>query len=79
MKYDLHIHSKCSSDGVLEPSAVVKIAIKRGLSGIAVTDHNSIEGALEAKKYETQDFKVVVGSEIVTERGEITVLFFPRR
>jgi len=75
MKYDLHIHSKYSYDGILEPKDIVKIAIKRGLDGIAITDHNTIKGALEAKKYETDDFKVIVGSEIKTERGEITGLF----
>lgn len=75
MKYDLHIHSKYSSDGIIEPKRIVKIAAKRGLNGIAITDHNTIKGGLEAKKYETEDFKVIVGSEISTERGEIIGLF----
>lgn len=43
MNYDLHIHSKYSSDGVLDPEKIVKIATKRGLSGIAITDHNTIK------------------------------------
>lgn len=43
MKHDLHIHSKYSSDGVLEPKGIVKIAIKRGLNGIAIPDHNTIK------------------------------------
>jgi len=38
MKYDLHIHSKYSSDGVLDPEKIVKIATERGLTGIAITD-----------------------------------------
>lgn len=75
MKYDLHIHSKYSSDGVLEPAKIIKIAIKRGLDGIAITDHNAIKGGLKAKKYAEEDFKVIVGSEISTERGEILGLF----
>ena len=75
MKYDLHIHSKYSSDGILEPEKIVKIAIGMGINGIAITDHNTIKGGLEAKKYETDDFKVIVGSEISTERGEIIGLF----
>ena len=75
MNYDLHIHSKYSSDGVLEPERIVKIAMKQGLNGIAVTDHNTIKGGLEAKKYENEDFTVIVGSEIMTERGEIIGLF----
>ena len=75
MKYDLHIHSKYSSDGVLDPEKIVKIATKKGLNGIAITDHNTIKGGLEAKKYETEDFKVIAGSEISTESGEIIGLF----
>ncbi len=75
MRYDLHAHSKYSPDSVLEPERIVKTAIKRGLSGIAVTDHNTIKGGLKAKKYETEDFAVIVGSEIKTARGEIIGLF----
>lgn len=62
MKYNLHIHSKYSSDGILNPEKIVRIAI---------TDHNTIKGGLEAKKYENEDFKVIVGSEISTDRGEM--------
>jgi predicted metal-dependent phosphoesterase TrpH len=75
MKYDLHIHSKYSSDGILNPEKIVKIAMKRGLNGIAITDHNTIKGGIKAKRYEREDFKVIAGSEIMTERGEIIGLF----
>ena len=75
MKYDLHIHSKYSSDGVINPEKIVKVAQKRGFSGIAVTDHDTIKGGLEAKKYENDDFKVIVGSEVMTKKGEIIGLF----
>lgn len=75
MKYDLHIHSKYSSDGFLNPEKIVKIAIKRGLNGIAVTDHDTIKGGLEAKKYETENFKIIIGSEVSTTKGEIIGLF----
>ncbi|MEA2066276.1 MAG: hypothetical protein U9O65_04145 [Thermotogota bacterium] len=50
MKYDLYIHSKYSSDGVLDSKKIVKIAIKQGLNGIAVAGYNTIKGGLEAKK-----------------------------
>lgn len=75
MKYDLHSHSKYSSDGILDPKKIIKVAVKRGLDGIAITDHNTIKGGLEAKKYETDDFKVIIGSEVMTTRGEIIGLF----
>jgi len=78
MKYDLHIHSNYSRDGIVNIKDIVKTALKRNLSGIAITDHNAIKGALEAKKYETKDFKVVVGSEISTERGDVIGLFLSK-
>ncbi|MGZ7134652.1 MAG: PHP domain-containing protein [Methanobacterium sp.] len=75
MKYDLHTHSKYSVDGFLSPEKIVHVARKRGLSGIAVTDHDTIKGGLETKKFETDDFKVTIGSEVLTSKGEIIGLF----
>ena len=43
MKFDLHIHSKYSYDGVLEPKRIVEIAMAKGLAGIAITDHHIIK------------------------------------
>jgi len=75
MKYDLHTHSKYSRDGWIDVEKMIKIAIKKGLSGIALTDHNTIKGALKAKKLENENFKIIIGSEISTERGEVIGLF----
>lgn len=75
MKFDFHIHSKYSCDGYVEPKTLVKVALKAGLSGIGVTDHNTIKGGLEAKKYENDTFQVVVGSEVLTNKGEVIGLF----
>ena len=60
MKYDLHVHSRYSYDGILSPEEIVKIAIKKGLNGIAITDHNTIRGSQEAKNYETKDFRIII-------------------
>ena len=71
----MHIHSKYSSDGILDVKEIIKTAIKRGLDGIAITDHNTIKGGMEAKKYKTANLEIIVGSEIMTEKGEIIGLF----
>ena len=60
--------------GAKEGFALITIAIIL-VTDIAITDHNTIKGGLEAKKYENEDFTVIVGSEISTERGEIIGLF----
>jgi hypothetical protein len=75
MKIDLHVHSNYSSDGSLSPADIIRIARKKGLDGVAITDHDTAAGGLEAKKYETDDFIVIAGIEVKTERGEIIGLF----
>ena len=44
---DLHTHSTCS-DGTLTPSEVIKLAKEKGLSAIALTDHDTVDGLSEA-------------------------------
>ena len=75
MKYDFHTHTKYSADGYVEPKILVKVAAKVGLTGIAVTDHNTIKGGLEAKKYENNEIEVIIGSEILTDKGEVIGIF----
>ncbi|MCC7557929.1 MAG: PHP domain-containing protein [Methanobacteriaceae archaeon] len=75
MKYDLHVHSKYSSDGFVEPEKIVKTAEKIGLAGIAITDHDTIKGGLMAKKFKTENVEVIVGCEVTTNQGEIIGLF----
>jgi len=69
---DLHIHSKYSFDSLLSPRTILKVSKREGLTGIAVTDHNTIRGALEIKKInKDRDFTVIIGSEISTDIGDI--------
>lgn len=76
MKFDLHIHSKYSYDSLLRPDTIIRIAKKKGLDGVAVTDHNTIKGGVEASKVnKDDDFVVIVGSEIKTEYGDVIGLF----
>jgi len=70
MKIDLHIHSKYSFDSFNEPKLIIKMAKKRKLDGIAITDHDSLKGSNEAKKI-SKDFLIIEGSEINTVSGEI--------
>jgi len=73
MKIDMHVHTKYSLDGKGDPHEYVEMARQRGLSGIAITDHNEIDGALEAREYAKgmNDFLVIVGEEISTTCGHI--------
>lgn len=76
MNYDLHIHSKYSYDSFLAPEQIIKIAKKKGLDGVAITDHGTIRGGVETLKLnKDKDFKVIVGAEIKTEYGDVIGLF----
>lgn len=61
---------------MLEPAKIMKIAKKRRLDGVAVTDHGTIKGGIEALKInKDKDFQVIVGAEIKTEYGDVIGMF----
>jgi len=83
LKLDLHIHSIYSKDSILEPKEIIEIAKRKGLNGIAITDHDAIKGALEAIKLNKEtdngkDFIIVPGEEIRTDIGDVLVLFIKK-
>ena len=65
-KTDLHIHTT-ASDGVYAPAEVVRMALQRGLTRIAITDHDTVEGIAEARAAaEGTGLEVVSGVELGT-------------
>ena len=77
MRLDLHIHTCYSYDCLLSPQDLVKAVSKRGLDGIAVLDHDEIEGAERLR--DMAPFEVIVGEEIGTSDGGIAGLFLKER
>ena len=68
---DLHTHST-ASDGTFSPSGLVDLAVKKGLSAIALTDHDTVDGLEEAIRHSEEnypDFEVVPGIEYSTVRN----------
>ena len=79
MKYDLHMHTHFSKCSNLRPELLLKIAKKKGLNGIAITDHHTIEGALKvAKLNKDKNFEVIIGEEITTELGELLIYYLKK-
>jgi predicted metal-dependent phosphoesterase TrpH len=73
---DFHVHSRYSFDSMLKPSKIIEVAKRRGLDGVAITDHETIKGGFYAKKInEDQNFVVIMGCEVNTEIGDIIGLF----
>lgn len=60
----------------MRPAKILDIAQKKGLTHIVINDHNTINGGLECKKIEKNyNIKVIVGSEIKTDIGDVTGIF----
>jgi len=74
LKLDLHIHSKYSEDAIGSPKEIIRSVKKKGLDGIAITDHNTIKGGIAAVKAAPKDFIVIPGVEISTEDGHLIAL-----
>jgi predicted metal-dependent phosphoesterase TrpH len=78
-KLDLHVHTAHSACSAFLPvRKIEKIALRRGLNGVAITDHNSIEGALELKAM-ARKIQVIVAEEIKTREGEIIGYFLSEK
>ena len=75
LRYDLHLHTRYSPDGTLGVQDIVRIARKRGLDGIAITDHDTIRGGLDALKLKPEGIDIICGCEVNTDRGDVIGLF----
>ncbi len=74
IKLDLHVHSCYSFDSSLEPEELREVCAQRDLDGVAITDHDRLEGALEFQR-KLPDLIIVAGEEIRTREGEIIGFF----
>jgi predicted metal-dependent phosphoesterase TrpH len=70
---DLHNHTVWSKDCIMEFKSVIRLCEKRGIDRIAITDHNTAEGALAMQKLAPE--LVIVGEEIMTTQGELLAYF----
>lgn len=77
MRIDLHVHTAYSYDCWMSLERVIKATRRNGLDGVAVIDHNEIEGA--KRLAEAVPFPVIVGEEVVTREGEVAGLFLRER
>jgi predicted metal-dependent phosphoesterase TrpH len=78
---DLHMHTDHSHDCATPVEVLLATARGQGLGAIAVTDHNEVSGALEARELAAAaGVKVVVGEEVKTaSEGEVIGLFIEER
>ena len=67
---DLHVHS-CRSDGTMTPHELVDYALEKGLSALALTDHDTIDGLDEIMEYaKDKSIEIIPGIEYSTEYNQ---------
>lgn len=70
---ELHCHTRFSKDSLVGIPQLLVSCRKKGLQRLAITDHNTIEGALEAVALDPLIF--IAGEEIMTLQGELLAFF----
>ncbi|MFQ6012350.1 MAG: CehA/McbA family metallohydrolase [Thermoplasmata archaeon] len=73
-KVDLHLHSKYSPDSSCEVGDMLKVAARRDIQGVAITDHNRLDGNEEAQRLAREaGLLALQGMELSTQEGHILV------
>ena len=72
LKIDLHVHTCYSYDAITTLKEVVTYSKKQGLDGVAITDHNTLDGALKLAR--KNEIIVIPGIEIETLQGHVLAL-----
>lgn len=78
LRLDLHNHTSFSADAAMSPAELLRAARANGLGCIAVTDHDTIEGALQAAALAEADPtlpRVIPGIEVSTADGDVIGLY----
>ena len=71
MNVDVHVHTRYSGHSILKVEDVARIAKKRCLDAVAITDHDAIKGALELSKV----FPTIIAEEVSSDEGDVIGLF----
>jgi predicted metal-dependent phosphoesterase TrpH len=80
---DFHIHNRFSRDSILSEDKFIRVALERGLTHVAVTNHNNVEGAIAVRDRAAalgvdDRLTVILGEEVSTSDGEVVGLFLQR-
>lgn len=73
-----HCHTRHSFDSLVDPPALARHAVAIGAHVLAVTDHDSWQGSVEARAIaakEKLDLHVILASEVATDQGDVIGLF----
>ena len=71
IKIDLHVHTYHSADCSAGLEEIIAHSRRRGLDGIAITDHDTVEGALKFLEIDCDGLIIIPGIEVSTVAGHI--------
>jgi len=74
---DLHVHTNYSHDGADSVEKIIKSAVSKKLDGIAICDHDTMDGYYAARKYVADNelnLVIIPGIEVTTSKGHLIVL-----
>jgi len=75
-KADLHIHSLYSDGADDIPTILEHVATRTDIRVIAITDHDTVQGAHEAQRLAPRyGLDVIIGQEVTSNRGHVLALF----
>ena len=74
LRCELHVHSKASSDGISTIDEIIDAANKLKIDAIAITDHDTVDGAISALNYPDPKPIIIPGIEVSTQQGHLLVL-----
>jgi len=77
---DFHVHTRYSRDSLLSEDGFIRRAIERGLTHVAITNHNNVEGAVAvrdrvAAQGLSDRLHVILGEEVSSADGEIVGIY----
>jgi hypothetical protein len=75
LKTVFHVHTDHSHDCASPVEAVISEAYNRGVRCLAITDHDTIDGARQAAALAGPELQIIVGEEISTSQGHLIGLF----
>lgn len=74
MRVALHVHTNYSACSESPVEEIAEYCRRHDIGAIAITDHNSIDGALQLREV-APGLQVIIGEEISTRQGEVVGLF----
>lgn len=77
---DFHVHTRFSRDSLMGEDRFIRLALQRGLTHVAITNHNNVEGAVAVRERVAaqgmeERLRIILGEEVSSADGEIVGIF----